>query len=65
MLEESIRKIREAEARAEEDQNACRARLQRMLAEAETQAAALAAQARETFYGRRPAKTVSVPSKPS
>lgn len=55
MLEESIRKIREAEAQAEEDKNACRARLQRMLAETEAQAAALAAQARETLRQEREA----------
>ena len=38
MLEDSIRKIREAEARVEEEKNACRTRLQRMLTETETQA---------------------------
>lgn len=55
MLEESIRKIRETEARAEEEKNACRARLQRMLAETENQAAALSAQARETLRQEREA----------
>ena len=49
MLEESIRTIQEAEQRAEQDKAACRARIQRMLADAEAQAADLAVQAEDTL----------------
>ena len=49
MLEESIRTIQEAEQRAEQDKAACRARIQRMLADAEAQAADLAVQAGDTL----------------
>ena len=40
MLDDTIRKIKEAEEAAEQEKAACRARLQRMLADAEQDAAA-------------------------
>ena len=49
MLDDTIRKIREAEDAAEQQKAACRAELQRMLAEAQRQADELAVQAEETL----------------
>ena len=49
MLDDTIRKIKEAEEAAEQEKAACRARLQRMLADAEQDAAAMTVQAEETL----------------
>ena len=49
MLDDTIRKIKEAEEAAEQEKVACRARLQRMLADAEQDAAAMTVQAEETL----------------
>lgn len=49
MLEESLQKIQQAEEAAEQEKAACRTELQRMLAQAESDAANAAAQAEETL----------------
>lgn len=50
MLEESIRKIKEAEKQAEQDKANCRAELQRMLMDAQREADQLALRAEETLH---------------
>lgn len=53
MLDESIRMIQEAEKQAEQEKAACRAALQRMLAETEAEAAAQTGQVEDALHRER------------